>query len=493
MTAHEAVFRLSEAEQVVKNSELSLERVLAESELKRALGKLRYLKTIAAARRRAAAVGAGVRPDGVAGSKGTDVAAAPAQSKSKLQQQQQPEGPAGTADKPSPRAAAAAAALQRASVAGDAAAVGDVTTAVAVDQQQQNQSSAAAATDGDTITQDNCPICHDKVEAAAAVLPCGHVLCCSCADGLAARLPASIPQHQRRINCPTCRSRTHVSDVAYVDSGRSSTYAYVSTATAVPAAGDALAALGSPRRRSSEGTSSSSSTSSSYPWQREQQLIVSGSYGTKIEALVRRLLYVLHDAAAAKVIVFSSWQDGLDIVSHALKANGVDHAYGRGRKGFLRALEQFKGTAVDEAQALGAATNEEDNEASEAAAGPNDSLEQPPAGHGNHKQQQDANSARLASSSPAGPASSPLKCVPNTAGDQHAVDPPNAGTNSRSSKVPVGPRVLLLLVNQGAAGLNLTEAEHVVLLEPLLDPAQELQAMGRVNRFGQTKTTHVHR
>jgi E3 ubiquitin-protein ligase SHPRH len=55
------------------------------------------------------------------------------------------------------------------------------------------------------------------------------------------------------------------------------------------------------------------------------------------------------------------------------------------------------------------------------------------------------------------------------------------------------PRVLLMLVTHGAAGLNLTEAQHVVLVEPLLDPAQELQATGRISRFGQTATTHVHR
>jgi hypothetical protein len=56
-----------------------------------------------------------------------------------------------------------------------------------------------------------------------------------------------------------------------------------------------------------------------------------------------------------------------------------------------------------------------------------------------------------------------------------------------------GPHVLLLLVSQGGLGLNLTEAQHVVLLEPLLDPALDVQAIGRVSRFGQTRDTHVHR
>jgi hypothetical protein len=52
---------------------------------------------------------------------------------------------------------------------------------------------------------------------------------------------------------------------------------------------------------------------------------------------------------------------------------------------------------------------------------------------------------------------------------------------------------MLLPLKSGCNGLNVVEATHVFLIEPLLNVAMEAQAIGRVHRIGQEKATTVHR
>ncbi|KAF8439971.1 SNF2 family N-terminal domain-containing protein [Boletus edulis BED1] len=69
-----------------------------------------------------------------------------------------------------------------------------------------------------------------------------------------------------------------------------------------------------------------------------QTMESSGSYGSKIQTLVRHLLHIQLVDPGAKSIVFSAWADSLTIIEHALQSNGIpcirlDQNQGRGKDG----------------------------------------------------------------------------------------------------------------------------------------------------------------
>ena len=53
--------------------------------------------------------------------------------------------------------------------------------------------------------------------------------------------------------------------------------------------------------------------------------------------------------------------------------------------------------------------------------------------------------------------------------------------------------VFLISLKAGGVGLNLTEADYAILLDPWWNPATEAQAVDRTHRIGQTKTVMVYR
>jgi hypothetical protein len=59
-------------------------------------------------------------------------------------------------------------------------------------------------------------------------------------------------------------------------------------------------------------------------------------------------------------------------------------------------------------------------------------------------------------------------------------------------KAPPG-AVFLIQIRSGGVGLNLQDASRVYIMSPAWNPATELQAIGRADRTGQTRTVHVTR
>ena len=56
-----------------------------------------------------------------------------------------------------------------------------------------------------------------------------------------------------------------------------------------------------------------------------------------------------------------------------------------------------------------------------------------------------------------------------------------------------GPPVLIMSLKAGGVGLNLTAADHVIIMDPWWNPAVEDQAADRAHRIGQLRPVVVHR
>jgi len=124
-----------------------------------------------------------------------------------------------------------------------------------------------------------------------------------------------------------------------------------------------------------------------------------GSYGSKIQTLVRHLLYLRKSDPDSKSIIFSAWADSLLIIEHALRTNGI-------------------------------------------------------------------------------------LCLRI---DQHR------GKQDTAKRFRTDPTISVLLLHgeRENAGLNVTCASRVFLVESVVNHAFELQAIARIDRMGQTKPTEV--
>ncbi|XP_047740431.1 E3 ubiquitin-protein ligase SHPRH [Hyalella azteca] len=207
---------------------------------------------------------------------------------------------------------------------------------------------------------DPCPICHCALGEDWAVLLCGHCFCKGCMMLICTRKNILVVGLQRgSVKCPLCRQLTMVRDISYVDN------------------------------------------KVSVKKDEDLSVKVVGSLSSKTEEVVRVMLRIKSEDPKAKVLVFSSWNEVLDVIADGLAQNGIPFRMLKKGNKFQVNLSAFR---------------------------------------------------------------------------------------SRSEIT-----ALLLPIMSGANGLNLTEAGHVFLVDPLLNPAAELQAVGRIHRMGQTKATVVHR
>ncbi|XP_044279122.1 E3 ubiquitin-protein ligase SHPRH isoform X2 [Varanus komodoensis] len=205
------------------------------------------------------------------------------------------------------------------------------------------------------VNPEPCPICARQLGKQWAVLTCGHCFCNECIAIIIEQY--SVGSRRSSIKCAICRQTTSHKEISYVFTAEIAN--------------------------------------------QEDDIPVKGSHSTKVEAVVRTLRKIQLKDPGAKSLVFSTWQDVLDIIAKALYDNSMEFAQINGINKFQENLSAFK------------------------------------------------------------------------------YDP----------KI----NILLLPLHTGSNGLNIIEATQVLLVEPILNPAHELQAIGRVHRIGQTKRTIVHR
>ncbi|RXG53492.1 E3 ubiquitin-protein ligase SHPRH [Armadillidium vulgare] len=197
-----------------------------------------------------------------------------------------------------------------------------------------------------------CPVCQGTLGVKWKVLLCGHSFCMDCISLLVKK----VYNVKGSLRCPICRQPTRIREIAYVD------------------------------MQSKE---------------KEEEVKVSGSLSTKIEGVVRVMFKIKSSDPEAKVLLFSTWNEVLEVIADGFSQNGITHRILLNRNKFQETLSSFK------------------------------------------------------------------------------------------SKQEI--TALLMPLSSGANGLNLVEARHVILVEPILNPAAEFQAIGRVHRIGQNKQTVVHR
>ncbi|XP_022181789.1 E3 ubiquitin-protein ligase SHPRH-like isoform X2 [Myzus persicae] len=196
---------------------------------------------------------------------------------------------------------------------------------------------------------ETCPICCLNGDAGWAVLLCGHSVCNQCL--------ATMCNHSDTfdIPCPMCRNITTMDLISYAKNNRD---------------GDV------------------------------PNIVLKGSFSTKIESITLKLLELITQDPNVKVLIFSNWDKALNLLGEAFDQNAISYGILKTGSKYKKTLKDFK-------------SNKKIN-------------------------------------------------------------------------------ALLMKLSLGSKGLNLTEATRIFFMEPIINKADEHQAIGRIHRIGQTKPTFVH-
>eukprot|EP01117_Protostelium_nocturnum_P016721 TRINITY_DN6684_c0_g1_i4.p1 TRINITY_DN6684_c0_g1~~TRINITY_DN6684_c0_g1_i4.p1 ORF type:complete len:1574 (+),score=500.65 TRINITY_DN6684_c0_g1_i4:183-4904(+) len=148
---------------------------------------------------------------------------------------------------------------------------------------------------GKGMSDEQCPICFDKIGPKCCLLPCGHPFCEECISAIMRK-----KAKRQTLKCPMCRFRANIDEVSYIMDEMAEVKEMINNEP------------------------------------------LKGSFGTKIEGVVRHILSLRRKDALIKILVFSEWNEVLEIIASALKENEISFIQIKGKNKFDSKLKEFK-------------------------------------------------------------------------------------------------------------------------------------------------------
>ncbi|XP_029345732.1 E3 ubiquitin-protein ligase SHPRH-like [Acyrthosiphon pisum] len=145
---------------------------------------------------------------------------------------------------------------------------------------------------------DTCPICCLNGDTGWAVFQCGHSVCNQCLDTMCNQSNAF------EIDCPMCRKTTPIDSISYV-------------------------------KNNPEGEGSN--------------IVIKGSFSTKIEYVTLKLMELISQDPNVKVLIFSNWDKALNLLGEALDQNSISYRILKTGTKYKKTLKDFKGLNLTEA------------------------------------------------------------------------------------------------------------------------------------------------